>query len=203
MVDDIILGVANTAPFSPWSYGTYLAKTLPILLIAILFFVSFLSSNKNEKVNILVNATPVKMFQFKLLRYVAIFLVSILISFVPVGFAIWFYCTMFQFTNISSLILPTIIVFIPAMIFTLGTGLFIAKIKPILIYLLIPCILIFCFLRLPYSIDVFSINFLSTYPITLSTIDPPFIVPASVVLGKTITFLIGLILVGGVAIKRK
>ncbi|WP_460277904.1 hypothetical protein [Clostridium sp. CTA-5] len=34
MCGDIILGVANTAPFSGWSYGVYLGKILPILLIA-------------------------------------------------------------------------------------------------------------------------------------------------------------------------
>ena len=32
-----ILGVAHTAPFSPWSFGDYLSRMLPLLWIGMLF----------------------------------------------------------------------------------------------------------------------------------------------------------------------
>ena len=38
---EIILGVAHTAPFSPWSFGCYLSRLLPLLWVGELFFLSF------------------------------------------------------------------------------------------------------------------------------------------------------------------
>ena len=35
---EVILGVAYTAPFSPWSFGYYLARLLPLLWAGTLFF---------------------------------------------------------------------------------------------------------------------------------------------------------------------
>ena len=46
MSGEIILGIADTAPFSGWSYGVYLAKVLPLLLVSLLFFISFLYLRK-------------------------------------------------------------------------------------------------------------------------------------------------------------
>ena len=37
-----ILGVAHTAPFSPWSFGDYLSRMLPLLWIGMLFFLTFI-----------------------------------------------------------------------------------------------------------------------------------------------------------------
>lgn len=34
-----ILGVAHTAPFSPWSFGGYLAQILPLLCVTLLFLI--------------------------------------------------------------------------------------------------------------------------------------------------------------------
>lgn len=48
MTSDIILGVANTAPLSGWSYGEYLAKVLPILLVTLLFLSHFFIQNKKK-----------------------------------------------------------------------------------------------------------------------------------------------------------
>ena len=39
-----ILGVSHTAPFSPWSFGDYLSRMLPLLWIGALFFLTFFTS---------------------------------------------------------------------------------------------------------------------------------------------------------------
>ena len=36
-----ILGVAHTAPFSPWSFGDYLSRMTPLLWVGVLFFLTF------------------------------------------------------------------------------------------------------------------------------------------------------------------
>lgn len=54
-----ILGVSHTAPFSPWSFGDYLSRMIPLLWIGALFFLTFFTSGKAQRVNILTDATPV------------------------------------------------------------------------------------------------------------------------------------------------
>ena len=41
-----ILGVSHTAPFSPWSFGDYLSRMIPLLWIGALFFLTFFTSGK-------------------------------------------------------------------------------------------------------------------------------------------------------------
>ena len=41
-----ILGVAHTAPFSPWSFGDYLSRMVPLLWVGVLFFLTFFTSPK-------------------------------------------------------------------------------------------------------------------------------------------------------------
>ena len=36
MNEEVILGIANTAPFSPWSFGVYLGRVMPVLAAALL-----------------------------------------------------------------------------------------------------------------------------------------------------------------------
>ena len=36
-----ILGVAHTAPLSPWSFGDYLSRMTPLLWVGVLFFLTF------------------------------------------------------------------------------------------------------------------------------------------------------------------
>ena len=47
--DATILGVSHTAPFSPWSFGDYLCRMLPLLWIGALFFLTFFTSNKARR----------------------------------------------------------------------------------------------------------------------------------------------------------
>ena len=46
---EIILGVAHTAPFSPWSFGCYLSRLLPLLWVGELFFLSFFTAGRERR----------------------------------------------------------------------------------------------------------------------------------------------------------
>ena len=52
-----ILGVSHTAPFSPWSFGDYLSRMLPLQWIGTLFFLTFFTSSKARRVAVLTAAT--------------------------------------------------------------------------------------------------------------------------------------------------
>ncbi len=53
-----ILGVSHTAPFSPWSFGDYLSRMLPLLWIGMLFFLTFYTSPKARRAAVLMDAAP-------------------------------------------------------------------------------------------------------------------------------------------------
>ena len=53
-----ILGVSHTAPFSPWSFGDYLSRMLPLLWIGMLFFLTFYTSPKARRAAVLTDAAP-------------------------------------------------------------------------------------------------------------------------------------------------
>ena len=48
-----ILGTAHTAPFSPWSFGSYLSQLLPLLCVALLFLVWNQCSNTARRTAVL------------------------------------------------------------------------------------------------------------------------------------------------------
>ena len=63
-----ILGVSRTAPFSPWSFGDYLSRILPLLWAGALFFLSFFTSVRAKRADILTDATPVTQWKYGLAR---------------------------------------------------------------------------------------------------------------------------------------
>ena len=63
-----ILGVSHTAPFSPWSFGDYLGRLLPLLWIGALFFLTFFISAKARRVSVLTDAAPVPASRYVLVR---------------------------------------------------------------------------------------------------------------------------------------
>ena len=48
-----ILGVSHTAPFSPWSFGDYLCRLLPLMWLGALFFLTFFTSGKARRAAVL------------------------------------------------------------------------------------------------------------------------------------------------------
>ena len=53
-----ILGVSHTAPFSPWSFGDYLSRMLPLLWVGVLFFLTFFTSGRARRAMALTDAAP-------------------------------------------------------------------------------------------------------------------------------------------------
>lgn len=196
MEGDIILGVANTAPFSGWSYGTYMAKLLPILLISLLFFISFfLYSGKERAVQVLTDATSVNTLKFRLLRYGAIVIAFVLITLVPLGYSMWFYGNTFGYTSFGSLFAPALLTLLPALLFVLGLGLLAGLIHPALVFALIPIVLLLGYLPLPIACDLYGFRFFSGYPVSLGTVEPAFTVSAAVWIGKSIYVITGIIMI--------
>lgn len=194
MEGEIILGVAGTAPFSPWSFGVYLAKILPLLLVALLFFLSFLTSEQEKRVHALTDVTPISPYRFLFLRYCAITAAFMLIALVPVGYAWWFYGFVFRYTVFGTLLLPLFCTVLPAFLFIMGLGTFVGHFNPVLLYALMPVVLLVGVLPVSGPFDLYGINLFMSYPLTLGKLDPPFFLPALSVLWKVVYSLAGIIM---------
>jgi hypothetical protein len=203
MCGDIILGVSNTAPFSGWSYGKYLAQMLPILLVTLLFFISFLYSKQEKSVQALTKATPIDPFKFQMLRFGIIIIAFALISAVPIIYSLWFYGVNFRFLDFGSLVLPTVITLLPAMLFVLGLGSFGGRYHQGVIFVIMVAVLLINYVPLPYAVDLFGGNFFEKYPASLDIVEPAFFIPANVLIGKFIYGLVGIIMMLIVAIHKK
>ena len=64
-------GVAHTAPFSPWSFGAYLGRLLPLVWVGALFFLTFFTSARERRAAVLTAATPADPRRYALARCAA------------------------------------------------------------------------------------------------------------------------------------
>lgn len=198
MSREIVLGIANTAPYSSWSYGVFLAKMLPILLIAQLFFISLLNSIVGQKVKAIIDSTPIHPLRIGLLRCCAVTvgfcgstLVSILVS-------IWFYAAYFELTDYSFIILPILVTVLPAMLFTLGIGTIAARIHYSALYVLMLLIPLLSILPIPPAMELLGDQLYRELPFVLpwtANAEPALMIPMSVWIGKLIYSIIGIILI--------
>jgi len=193
---DIIAGVAYTAPFSPWSYGFYLARVLPLLLITTLFFITFLYSAQEKSVKQLTFATPVNLFKYCLVKCSAIAAGFLLISLFVILISLVFYAKVFRFFNFGNFIIPILITLIPAFLFIFGIGLLAGSIQSNILYVLMIAVLLLGFFNLPHFFDLYGNNLFGEYPLTLpvgTDGEPVFTLPVSFLAGKFFFSLAGIV----------
>lgn len=174
-----ILGVSHTAPFSPWSFGDYLSRMLPLLWIGALFFLTFFTSGAERRRAVLTSATPVRPSSYRLARCCAALAGTALLSLAVVLLAAAFYGRMFGWYGWSSLLLPAFITLAPPLIFALGSGWLLGRLRPWLLYvwMLLPFAL--AALPLPEALGLWNGGLCTSYPLTLGMLDPAFSLPAA------------------------
>jgi len=191
----IIRGIAHTAPFSSWSFGYYLAQIMPVLLIAILFFITFIYSDKEKRIKTLTLATPINTTKYMLTRLAAMGIGYLILCIGVIITGLVFYSRLFQWGEFVTLLLPAVITLLPPMIFIMGFGLTAGRIRCSLIYVVMAILLLYHIVTLPYTIDFIGGGFFSEYPIKLGVMDPAFELPIKFILGRLIYTLIGLLLI--------
>jgi len=196
LTSDVIVGVAYTAPFSPWSYGMYLARILPLLLITVFFFITFLYSGQEKSVKLLTFATPVNLFKYCMVKCSAIFVGYLIISLFIILISLVFYARIFRFFGFGVFILPILITLIPGFLFFFGIGLLAGSLQPNTLYVLMIAVLLLGFFPLPHFLDIYGNNLFGGYPLTLpvgTDGEPLFSLPASFIAGKVFLSLAGTI----------
>ena len=191
-----ILGVSHTAPFSPWSFGDYLSRMLPLLWIGMLFFLTFYTSPKARRVAVLTDAAPMPQRTYALARCAAALTGGVLLSLLCMGEAAAFYGRMFGWYGWGSLIFPALATLLPALVFALGSGWLLGQIRPWLVYVWMAVPFLLAALPLPEAFGLWSGSFFTTYPLTLETLDPGFVLPMGVLVVQVILLAIGAALLG-------
>ena len=199
MRGEILLGIANTAPFSPWSFGAYLAEMMPLLLVALLCFLSLLTSDTGKRVEILIAATPLSQAAHCRIRYTAVTVAFLVVTAVPVVYAVGFYGIIFGAIDWSTLLLPLVITVFPPFLLVMGTGLWLGRVHHRLLMALVAVVLLLAVVPVPSWMDLYGGTFFSSYPDSLGVLDPPFQLPASVIAGKVTVSALGAGFVAGAA----
>ena len=189
-----ILGVAHTAPFSPWSFGDYLSRMLPLLWIGMLFFLTFYTSPKARRAAVLMDATPMPPKQYALVRCAAALTGGVLLSLLCMGEAAVFYSRMFGWYGWGSLLLPALATLLPALVFALGSGWLLGQIRPWLVYVWMAVPFLCMALPLPDALGIWNGHFFSKYPLALGTLDPAFSMPAAILIVQCILLAAGIVL---------
>lgn len=201
---DIIVGVAYTAPFSSWSYGKYLADVMPLLLITLLFFITFLYSNQEKQVKQLTFATPVSPLKYAFIKCSAMTVGYFIISLFVIILSLIFYGVIFGFYGFTNFIIPILLTLIPSMLFIFGVGLLAGSVQSNILYALMIVVLLIGFLPLPGFADLYGGYLFSTYPLELPVGldgEPMFSLPIAFLLSK-ISYSVGGVLMMFYGMKR-
>lgn len=194
LTGNILVGTANTAPFSPWSFGCYLSCLLPVICLGELFFLSFFTSDRERHVRPILQSTPVDPGKYAVVRCAAVIAGTLLLELCVVVLFAGLYTAWFGGLDYVSFILPAVLTLVPPTLLCLGAGQALGRIKPVLVYVLMAVVCLLCTLPLPQAADLSMKSFYSAYPLTLEATDPEFLVPADVLCGRVSYGVIGIVL---------
>lgn len=189
-----ILGVAHTAPFSPWSFGDYLSRMLPLLWIGALFFLTFFTSEKAQRVTVLTDAAPVPPRSFAMIRGAAALAGTGLLALACLAEAAVFYAWYFDWYAWGELLLPALATLLPSLVFALGSGWLLGQVSPKLVYVWMVLPFLCMALPLPEPLGILNGSFFTIRPSVLETLDPAFSIPVSVAAVQCLLFLAGVVL---------
>ena len=189
-----ILGVSHTAPFSPWSFGDFLSRMLPLLWIGALFFLTFFTSEKARRAAVLTDAAPLPPRRYALARCAAAFTGTVMLALLCIVEAAVFYGRMFGWHDWGSLAFPALVTLLPPLVFALGSGWLLGRLKPWLLYVWMAAPVLLAVLPLPEVLGLWDGSFFTAYPLTLEGLDPAFTLPGPMVMAQLLLLAAGAVL---------
>jgi ABC-2 type transport system permease protein len=202
LTGDTVAGVSYTAPFSPWSFGAYMASVMPVSMLTVLFLLTAYYSKKEKQAEALTAATPVDAVRYALVRLAAVALGYVILLSVTIGLSAYFYIAYFDFRQFSIFILPACVTVIPCFILILGLGCFTGRIHSGLLYALMFVMLALIFLEIPGAFDFFGGGYYSSAPASLpqgADGEPAYILSAAFLAARAIYLAAGsILLIAGV-----
>ena len=198
-----VLGVSHTAPFSAWSFGDYLSRMLPLLWLGALFFLTFFTSKAERRRALLTSATSVNPAVYGLVRCCCGLLGTVLLSLAAILLAAVFYGRMFQWYDWAQLLLPALVTLAPPLVFALGSGWALGRLRPWLLYVWMLLPVLMTALPLPAALGLWNGSLFTERPLSLGTPDPDFSLPAETVAVQCVLLLAGAALLAKQAFQRQ
>lgn len=181
----ILLGVANTAPFSPWSFGAYLAQLLPLLSVLLLFLLWNQSAERTRGLEVLADTAPIHPGRYLLVKCGAAFSAWLILVVAAAALGVGFLAALFGAdVPYHSLLLPALVALLPPALFFLGCGLLTGRIHPALLFVLMAAALAAAYLPWPAEWSLYAVPLFTEYPLGLNGPDPGFTVPVGTLLGR-------------------
>lgn len=177
---ETISGVAHTAPFSPWSFGSYLSRVLPLLWVGALFFLTFFTSGAARRTSVLTAAAPMPAAKYALARCAAALAATAALAAAVLALAAAFYGRYFGWYHWGSLLPVVGAVLAPPLVFALGTGWLLGQLRPWLIYVWMIVPFATAALPLPQALSMWNGALFAQLPLQLGVLDPAFSLPAGV-----------------------
>lgn len=187
LTSDTIVGTAYTAPFSPWSFGAYLASVMPVSMLAVLFLLAFYHSGAEKQVEALTAATPVGAVGYALIRIAAVSLGFAALVFMTVGSGACFYAVFFDYWHFAAFLPPLAATVLPCFFFVLGAGRLAGRTHPGLIYALMLVSLAAGFVKSPGAFDFYGGGYYMSTPMALPPGvggEPAFVLSAAFLAGR-------------------
>lgn len=189
-----IFGVSYTAPFSAWSFGDYLSRMLPLLWIGALFFLTFFTGPKAQRVAALTHATQMSPRRYAMARCSAAFLGTGLLALACLVEAAVFYASYFGWYGWGNLLFVALITLPSPLVFALGSGWLLGQIRPWLVYVWMGAAFVCKVFPLPETFGILNGSFFTQYPLALGTLDPPLSMPAAAILAQCTLLVCGMVL---------
>ncbi len=203
-----ILGAAYTAPFSQWSFSSFVCRVVPFLMVFVLFFCTYVYSKKEMAVRAITLTTPLSVPQYYFSRIVAIAVAYLITVVLVLGLSFGFYAVVFRFYNFADFVRPVLLFLVAPSIFLLGLGMAGGALSNGLQYVLI----LLTFLLGMWDVaplgaaGLFSKAFVDTYPLQLladASGEVPFLIPAGLTASRYVWGALGLALLGLVCFGRR
>ena len=178
-------GVLRRSPPRRGPYGPFFALELrglpgaPLVWVGALFFLTFFTSARERRAAVLTAATPADPRRYALARCAAALVGVALLCLAALALAALLYARLFGWTDWGSLALPALVILAPPLVFALGSGWLLGRLRPWLLYvwMLLPFAL--AALPLPEALGLWNGGLCTSYPLTLGMLDPAFSLPAA------------------------
>lgn len=195
----VVMGVDDTAPFSLWTFISYLLTFVPLLQAILLFFAARLFSPHENDVEKVTSSMPFSGSFYRLIKIsvIAIAYIAAVLAIVIAGSV--FYGWAFGFFDLREFAVCVSLILIAPLFFMLGLGLLLGEIRHTLAYVLLAVVFLFSFLNFSPAcfFDVFGYSLMRIPGKAIPKAGIiPFIVPGSFWATRAAFAALGLLMIG-------
>lgn len=154
----VIFGTNYTAPFSQWTFCTYVSSVSPILFILLLALCVRQFTPSERGAMAIIDAAPMPPSAFREIRYGAIACAFLIVAVLSAVICFVFYWVVFDYTAFGKLIASGLMLFLPPALLIFGIAVLLGNWKPVLIYIILAAVLFLGIfgVSLPAYIDIFG-----------------------------------------------